>query len=148
MLEDKRYKIGVDFGGSHCGVGITDNEGEVLNIKHINIDVTKMSNQEEKKQVIVDTIIQIIGEAIKDSDVKVDNIDFIGVGVPGSYKGTKILNLPNVGLKDFDIGDALRNSLNQLGLNKDIKIVIENDANCAAVGELSIRSIKRYIKWD
>lgn len=47
-----------------------------------------------------------------------------------------------MGLKDFDIGEALRSKFNELGLNEDIKILVENDANCAAVGELASGALK------
>jgi len=109
----------------------------------IDIDLSNMDNQQEKEKVIIDTLVLEINECVQKAQIDRGAIDFIGVGVPGSYSGTKVLFLINVGIKNFDIGEALKNRYAELGFQEDrVNIVVENDGNCAVVGELALGALR------
>lgn len=79
---DEKYKIGIDFGGSHFGVIITNESGEVFSKSHINMDLSNIINQEEKEKIIIENIVPIIENCIEEGKVDRNLINFIGVGVP------------------------------------------------------------------
>lgn len=142
-MADERYKIGIDFGGSHFGVGLTDSFGNIISKIDKNFDFSSMENQKEKEEAIIDTLIPIINDCIEEAKIDRTALDFIGVGAPGVCKGTKMIYLINIGIKNFDIGEALRNRYDELGLDEArVKIVVENDGNCAAVGEMELGALK------
>ena len=57
------------------------------------------------------------------------DIRALGVGVPGPVENGKILNPPNICLKNFDLKKFLKRKF------RGLKIEVENDANCAALAE-------------
>ena len=103
-------RIGLDVGGTTVKIGLVENKKI---IKSFAIPTKK------------ETLFEDIYEAIKD----VDNIEFIGFGLPGTVRDNYIVNLPNIGIKDIDINDVFKPYF------KNVNILSTNDANAAALGE-------------
>ena len=99
-----------------------------------NLDKEDKANIEES---IVKIIIDLINKVIEEADVKVKDIEFIGIASPGTISNNKIQQATNLGLKDFDLISKLQKYIN-------LPMQIKNDAKCAALAEKNYGSMKKY----
>ena len=107
--------IGIDFGGTKIAGGVVK-DGKIIK-RH---QVPTRAN--EGKAIVLSQLREVISVLSKGSKIK-----GIGIGVPGLFKGTKILLLPNVqALNGVDVKKALRLT---------VPVVLENDARCFALAE-------------
>ena len=118
------YSIGVDLGGTNLRVAAVDAEGTLLD--RVSIPALYGDGPER----VVGEIVRVI-EAIRKPLASHSLLRGVGIGVPGFIdieKGVvmEASNLP--GFTGFPIRDGIQN---QLGT----PIVLENDANAAALGE-------------
>lgn len=99
-----------------------------------NLDKEDKANIEES---IVKIIIDLINKVIEEADVKLKDIEFIGIASPGTISNNKIQQATNLGLKDFDLISKLQKYIN-------LPMQIKNDAKCAALAEKNYGSMKKY----
>lgn len=117
--------VGVDLGGTSIKIGICDKNGRLLH---------KMEGPTETEggvDHVIDTIAVYTSKAVADSSFSWDQVAGIGVGIPGF---TDILNgivklAPNLHWHNVPVKEMLEDRLGK-------KVVIDNDANVAALGEL------------
>ena len=122
-----RYILGIDIGGTSFTVGAVLEDGT---------RVVAMQNAptipESGADIVLDRIIGL-SRAVMDDTRKVDaGATFIGVGAgaPGpldTQRGVVLLT-PNLGWVDFPLAERLHQGLG-------LPVVIDNDANCAVLGE-------------
>ena len=129
-----KYAIGIDLGGTSIKFGIVSNSGRL--IKKISL---RTEAQKGPKKVI-ENIKTGIRELTGVSSNKKFRIEGIGIGCPGVVTpGTGIVesppNLP--GWERVNVGKIIRQEF-----NKDV--FLDNDANAAAIGELTFGSGKKY----
>jgi glucokinase len=118
----KTYVVGVDIGGTNIKLGLLDTKANLK--KTINLPTHK----EKGVKDVLRRLFLSIDSLLKDKNIKLKGI---GLGCPGPLDDRKgvIISPPNLpdwhGLK-----------LKQIVKNKyKCKVVVENDANCAALGE-------------
>ena len=114
--------IGIDIGGTNLRGALVSTEGEILK----RMEISSQADQGINK------VIENLAGFIKDIS-EGENVCNIGMGIPGiiNSKDGVITQAPNI----LNVDDyPLRAVLNEK-LGSDIHIVIENDANSAAVGE-------------
>lgn len=99
-----------------------------------NLDKEDKANIEES---IVKIIIDLINKVIETANVKLKDIEFIGIASPGTISNNKIQQATNLGLKDFDLISKLQKYIN-------LPMQIKNDAKCAALAEKNYGSMKKY----
>lgn len=121
--------IGIDLGGSHIGIGVVDEAGNIL--KQEGIDLNEQ-NAKSIQEFIQDYLLQTIGSLLNDYKV-----EFIGVASPGTPQDGKITNLVNLGIKELDI-------TNILYYHFHLPVKVKNDAKCAGLAEKKIGSLKQY----
>jgi len=137
-----KYKIGIDLGGSHIAVAVVNINGNIIGeIAQRDIDLSDLSTEKtnefpEVEIEITKIMVELIKIAVKNAGVDFKEIDFIGIGSPGSSSGETIKRTNKLGLKEFNIGKALRDKFSEINLDLKVKILVENDANCAGIGEL------------
>lgn len=119
--------IGIDIGGKHVGMGIVDNEGNI--IKKEVIDYT---SEVVKIEDIFDPINAFINENMN------YDIESIGIGIPGISTDTLINYTCNLPLRDIEIRDYVKTHL---------PIYVSNDANCAAIAEYQITDGKLFSNY-
>lgn len=115
------YYIGVDIGGTSIKVGLVTKEGELL-------DSLSIPTLKEEYTVTISKITKGIDELMARNKVK--KISGIGIGVPGvtnPEEGT-VIKAPNINWKNVNFAADFKNKYK-------CKVAMENDANCAAVGE-------------
>jgi predicted NBD/HSP70 family sugar kinase len=124
FVDDNDYFIGVNFGVRTTQVGISTLKGEILEED----DFTTPSKAETALQLAREQIDKLMtANAGKTCRV-------IGVSIPGltDAERRKLVYAPNLNWRDIDIAEALRP-------NKDVKVVVENDATAAAMYEARLK---------
>ncbi|MCI8617880.1 MAG: ROK family protein [Clostridia bacterium] len=122
-------KIGIDLGGSHIAIGVVDDNSCIIE------KVEKRLLAEEKKNFkksVEDYIIENVKKLSEKYQIKE-----IGIAVPGTIKGDKIIKSVNLGVENYDFVDNLKKGI-------DIPIKIMNDAKSAAIAECNIGCLKDY----
>ena len=131
MTKNNKYAIGVDLGGTSIKLGIVTNTGRL--IKKISVQ----TEAEKGPKKVIDNIISGIRELTAKSKY---NIDGIGIGCPGVVTPGKgiVENPPNLpGWEKVNIGKVIRKEFKK-------NVFVDNDANAAAIGELTFGSGKNY----
>ncbi|MFP7297639.1 ROK family glucokinase [Neobacillus niacini] len=122
----EQWIAGVDLGGTTTKIAFINLNGEILHKWEIPTD------NSNEGQNITKNIANAINQKLADLNEQKTKLIGIGMGAPGpiDYETGVVLNVVNLGWKDnFPLQDSLH-SLTSL------PVVIENDANCAALGEM------------
>lgn len=128
-MNDGRYIVGVDLGGTSINVGaVPFDGGKVLGMRSMPTD------SDHGAKFVVDRMIEMIRGAMRDAmhegEFGEDGFIGIGLGSPGPLDrrtGT-VLETPNLGWRNFPLRDLISNAI---GLEAEL----DNDANCATIGE-------------
>ena len=86
--------IGIDVGGSHIGLGIVNEKGEIL----VKAEKDYAETEKDMSQIVVKTIIELIDQVIERGKIKKEKIERIGIAFPGTVsnrncsKGRKFRN--------------------------------------------------------
>lgn len=131
---DKKYAVGVDVGGQTSKIGIVDQEGNVLSQAVIRSD-TYGSDAEAFISALAEAIKGVVANAGK----SLAEIVGVGVGAPnGNYYDGTISNAPNLAWAAQGSVEFSKILSERLGL----KVTLTNDANAAAVGEMTYGAAK------
>lgn len=125
----KDVVIGIDFGGTTIKFGIVTKTGKILKKWVVSTPINSKPNK----------IIDLLSLQVKQATKGVYNLLGVGIGIPGSVRPDtlRVYDCNNLGwYGDVDI-------VNPLSKNLDIPVIIENDANAAAVGEQWKGSLRR-----
>lgn len=126
-------KIGIDVGGSHVGLGIIDEEGNLL----LKNEMDYLFHDEDMSEIVVDTIIGLIYKTIGENNIDKAEIELIGVTFPGTVAGGVVVKAENLGIENLDIENELKKEFN-------VPIYLQNDAKSAAKAEKYFGSLKDY----
>ena len=118
------YRIGVDLGGTNISVGVVDESNIIIGRGK---EKTRASRSVDE---IFDSIKDAINAAITDSGIQFEDVKSIGVGTPGSVDKENgiIVYANNLNFHHINAREKLKKYF-------DCDIFIDNDANCAALGE-------------
>ena len=128
-------KIGIDIGGSHVGIGLINENGTIIAKEEQ--DMNNKLKEENYNQKLVQTIIELITKLLDNKKIDINKISLIGMAIPGTVSDTHIIKADNLHIKDFDIVSEINKYFN-------IKIMLRNDAKCAAIAEKEYGSLKKY----
>lgn len=133
---DKPYVIGIDVGGTNTVAGIVDKRGQIL--KSGSIKTAKHDQVED----YLDELTKLLEEMIAGTTTK-DQIKGIGAGTPnGNYFTGSIEFAPNLPWKGvIPFAQLLEDRIG-------IPVALTNDANAAAIGEMTYgaaRGMKDFI---
>ncbi len=126
-------KIGIDVGGSHVGLGILEDNGNLL----IKNEMDYLFYNEDMSEIVVETIIGLIYKTIRTNKIDIKDIELIGVTFPGTVSGGIVVKAENLGIKNLNIEKELKKEFN-------IPIYLQNDAKSAAKAEKEYGSLKQY----
>lgn len=123
------YKLGIDIGASHIGLGLYDKSKKKL-IKKKYIPYKPYSKIYNKvfTQFITKKYTDLLIRKI-DSFLGDNKIDYIGIGCPGKVDPEKGLFY---GAKELVVGKI---NFKKVFAKYNCPVHVENDSNCAAVGE-------------
>lgn len=130
-------KIGIDIGGSHIAAGLVNKNGNLLSKVSKDIDINRISDEKKSENLILELIENEINLLLQKNGLDLGDISKIGISVPGIPEEGKIKNLVNLNIKDFNIGQILKEKYNAV-------IKIKNDGKCAGLAEKKYGSLKSY----
>ncbi len=118
------YRIGVDLGGTNIVAGVVDEYYRIVGRGKMPTACPRPADE------IINDIAETIHKAIEDAGISFNDVLSIGIGTPGSVnKRFGIIEYANnLGFENVPVSDILHTKF-------DKPIYIENDANCAALGE-------------
>lgn len=118
------YYIGIDLGGTNIAAGIYDENLELL------YKTSVPTRNERTDKEIVDNMTELAKQLMEHEGVDKKDVKSIGIGAPGSIdiKNGVVIYSNNIKFKDTPIRKWMEADLG-------IPVFIENDANCAALGE-------------
>lgn len=120
-----KYLLGIDVGGTEVKMGAFDYDGNNLFKWAIPTDIS-----DSGKNIIPD-IAASIKKELGNKDIKLSDISYAGMGVPGAVSDGKHVN------KCVNLGWDLVDASGDLGKLLDgMSVVVGNDANTAALGEI------------
>ena len=127
------YALGIDIGGTNTVFGLVDRNGNVLAKKSI-FTMSQNPVQELLDRLFFD--VSVLESELND-EVKLAGI---GIGVPNGNYHTGMINPnpPNLGT----YWDSL-DLVNTIKYYRDLPIIVTNDANAAAIGEMHFGAAKR-----
>ena len=119
----EKYAIGIDLGGRSVKFGLFTEHGELINKSNI---ITRTENNGEN--ILPDTY-DHLQKIIEKFDLNEENLLGIGLGIPGAITDMKLVHKAvNLGWGLVDVKEFFKDKINT-------KILVENDANVAALGE-------------
>lgn len=134
---DKPYAIGIDVGGTNTVVGVVDKRGQILRSGSI-----KTARHAEVGDYL-DELTELLNQVLDDVSIAKDQVKGIGVGAPnGNYFSGSIEFAPNLRWKGIIPFAQL------LEERVGIPVALTNDANAAAIGEMTYgaaRGMKDFI---
>lgn len=130
-------KFGIDLGGSHVAIGLVDENSEIIEKRTYYMNDRKNVSLED---YIVRSIVHGVNEILQNTKYNLCQIESIGIATPGNPKDGYIKNVVNLGIKEFNITQKLREAFG----SKDLKINLQNDGKCAALAEKYKGSLKEY----
>ncbi|MBC8584169.1 ROK family protein [Youxingia wuxianensis] len=125
------YYIGIDLGGTNVAVGVVNENYQIIG------KANRPTKAFHPAQEIADDMAQTAQEAVKDAGIEMDQVDWIGVGTPGTVNPqTGIVGLAaNLGFENTPLKQLVYKRMNK-------PVYLENDANAAAYGEMMAGAAK------
>lgn len=123
----KKYRIGVDVGGTNVKIALVDFDGKII------YSNTVPTRAEMGYEAGVNNIKQAIKELMQETSATAKTIEAIGFGLPGQidYKEGLVKNLPNIpGWVNIPLAKIMEEEFS-------IPTRLDNDVRCAALGELN-----------
>lgn len=115
------YYIGIDVGGTNLKAGLVREDGQILAVERTPLAF-------ENPEQFARTLAQLGQSVLHQAGIPVSDVVSAGIGIPGAVAGGDILYTCNIPLRDVPLSRLFRKHL-------DVPVLLENDANCAAVGE-------------
>ena len=123
----KKYRVGVDIGGTNVKIALVDFDGKII------YSNTVPTRAEMGYEAGVNNIKQAIKELTSETGADAKTIEAIGFGLPGQidYKEGIVKNLPNIpGWVNIPLAKIIEDEFS-------IPTRLDNDVRCAALGELN-----------
>ena len=129
----KEYAFGIDLGGTTAKIGLFTTSGALLEKWEV---VTDTSNAGE--HILENLAAAILGK-MNEQGIQPEQVEGVGIGVPGPVLDSSIVPIVCANLG----GWGERNVSAQLsGLLNGLKVLVGNDANVAALGEIWMGAAK------
>lgn len=118
------YTIGIDLGGTNIVASVVNDKYEILGTGKTPTLLPRSAEE------IFDDIASVCRVAMEKAGVEISEISSIGMGAPGTVNKEGVIEFSNnLKFDNLPAKDMLRERLG------DVPVYLENDANCAALGE-------------
>jgi glucokinase len=129
MSSRSKYLVGVDLGGTNIVAGALAEDGsDIIALR------SEPTRADQGADAVVDRIVRMIDTVIAETSAqagaKRDDMIGIGVGAPGPLDRERgiVVTTPNLGWTNFPLRDVIAERVR-------LPVRIDNDANCATLGE-------------
>ena len=118
------YRLGIDLGGTNIVAGVVDEEYKIIAKASCKTNVPRPESE------ICDSMAEVAVKACEKAGISMDEVESIGIGVPGEVN-------PKTGVIEYSANLFFHNWEVVKMMNERLgkKVLIENDANAAALGE-------------
>ena len=125
------YRLGIDLGGTNIVAGLCDENYKIV------AKASCKTNVPRPESDICDSMAEVAKKACEKAGVSMDEVESIGIGVPGAVnpKTGVIEYSANLHFHNWEVSKMMNERLGK-------KVLIENDANAAALGEYLAGSAK------
>lgn len=116
--------IGIDLGGTNIAAGLVSDEGKIL------IQDSVPTGNGRPTEEIVKDMTDLAKKLVSDYGEDIKNVKAVGIGCPGTidFEKGEVVYSNNIKLAHYPLAAVFRKYL-------DLPVKIDNDANCAALGE-------------
>lgn len=128
------YRIGIDLGGINIAAGLVNEDGTLLTKKSVPTEAASSTAEEITQKMIALTL-----ALAEENDLTEKDIQSVGIGCPGAVDAKEgiIILTPNLPFRNYNVRQAF-------AAKTEIPVYIDNDANCAALGEVAAGAAKDY----
>ena len=125
------YRLGIDLGGTNIVAGVVDENYKIV------AKASCKTNVPRPESDICDSMAEVAVKACEKAGITMDEVESIGIGVPGAVnpKTGVIEYSANLHFHNWEVSKMMNERLGK-------KVLIENDANAAALGEYLAGSAK------
>lgn len=118
-----KYRIGIDLGGTNIAAGVVDEDMKIVAKSSVKTNLPRPAEE------IADSIKEAVLLAVAESGITLSDIASVGIGTPGAVNSDGVVEFSsNLGFNDTPLRRLVEERLK-------IETHIDNDANCAALGE-------------
>ena len=129
----KEYAFGIDLGGTTAKIGLFTTSGALLDKWEVSTDTSNAG-----EHILENLAAAVLGK-MKEQSIQPEQVEGVGIGVPGPVLDSSIVPIVCANLG----GWGERNVSAQLsGLLDGLKVLVGNDANVAALGEIWMGAAK------
>ena len=129
----KEYAFGIDLGGTTAKIGLFTTSGALLEKWEVATDTSHAGEH------ILENLATAVLDKMKEKSIQPEQVEGVGIGVPGPVLDSSIVPIVCANLG----GWGERNVSAQLsGLLDGLKVLVGNDANVAALGEIWMGAAK------
>ena len=128
------YSIGIDIGGTNLAGGVVSKDTALLQKYSVPFPGA------DSPYASIDACVGLIGQLLELTGLAIEQIDAIGLAVPGEvdYQNASVRNAYNLGYHDFPLKSLMQAHF------PNMPIFIENDANAAALAEYYFGAFRGY----
>ena len=129
----KEYAFGIDLGGTTAKIGLFTTAGALLEKWEVPTDTSNAGEH------ILENLAAAIMGKMQEKAIPAEQVEGVGIGVPGPVLDSSVVPIVCANLG----GCGQRNVSAQLsGLLDGLKVLVGNDANVAALGEIWMGAAK------
>ena len=123
------YRVGVDLGGTNIVAGVINEEMKITGRGKLKTNCPRAA------EAILEDVAKAVEAAVIDAGITMNDVVSVGIGTPGSVnkKNGVIEYANNLAFDNVPARDILESRLKKT-------IYLDNDANCAALGEAKAAS--------
>ena len=116
--------IGIDLGGTNIAAGIVREDGKIV------VQSSVLTLSQRPTDEIVKDMVFLSKQLIKDAELELNDIEAVGIGCPGTinFETGEVIYSNNIKMEHYMLAKEFQKYLN-------LPVKIDNDANCAAMGE-------------
>ena len=129
----KEYAFGIDLGGTTAKVGLFTTAGDLLEKWEVPTD-----SSENGVRILPNLAAAILGK-MEEKGLTPDQVEGVGIGVPGPVQKSSVVPIVCANLGGWGQQDV---AANLSALLKGLKVLVGNDANVAALGEIWMGAAK------
>lgn len=123
-MNEMQYALGIDLGGTSIKTGVVDRTGKIIAQAEVPTEAAKGVH------TVILNMAESARQAVAKAGLSLTQVAGAGIGTPGicNVPDGEVVMAPNLGWRNIPICDLL-------GKELGIPVTLENDANCAALGE-------------
>ena len=129
----KEYAFGIDLGGTTAKIGLFKTTGELLEKWEVPTDTSNAGEH------ILKNLAAAVQGKMQEKGLAAEQVEGVGVGVPGPVLDSRIVPIICANLGGWGKHNVAEELSTMLG---GIKVLVGNDANVAALGEIWMGAAK------